>query len=268
MIRIDNSRIIFSIVLMVAWIAIIIVSGAGWNPFSVVWNFSNSGAFGDSFGPLSAFMAAIAAISAIAAFQEQKAEIKRLQAREQVEDQRRDNERIEETSLRKREEAAIREQREETTFFQLLATFQRVVGETDIVSGSKTTVGRDAFRSMVYSFNNSIIIKESASDAWKDVSEKFENDLNHYFRLMYHIVVFVDGSQLRDKHRYLKILRALLSEAELTLLALNCAYGEGKEKFKRLIERYSLLHSLSAPARSRWGIDLEFEDSAFGNENT
>ena len=46
----------------IIWIGIIIGSGLGWNPFAARWDFSNTGAFGDSFGPLSAAMAAIAAV--------------------------------------------------------------------------------------------------------------------------------------------------------------------------------------------------------------
>ena len=42
------------------WLVIIIASGAGWNPFRVPWNFTNTGGFGDSFGPLGALMAGMA----------------------------------------------------------------------------------------------------------------------------------------------------------------------------------------------------------------
>ena len=46
-------------IVLVLWIIIIIASGAGYNAFPVNWNFATTGAFGDSFGPLSAVMAAV-----------------------------------------------------------------------------------------------------------------------------------------------------------------------------------------------------------------
>jgi Putative phage abortive infection protein len=263
--RLKTSYFIVLCALVFCWIVIIIASGAGWNPFTVSWNFANSGSFGDSFGPLSAFMAAAAAFSAIATFQEQRREIRRLQERERVEDKRRDTEQTAQEKFRRQEEIVRQEQRDEMTFFQLLGTFQKIVGETDIVSSNKTTIGRDAFKSILLSFQNRLMVTENIEFAWIETATRHQNDLNHYFRLMYHIVVFVDQSNLRDKSRYAKILRALLSESELILLALNCANGEGKEKFKPLVEKYALLHSLSEAAQSRWNISKGFDTSAFGS---
>ena len=80
---------------------------------------------------------------------------------------------------------------------------------------------------------------------------------------MYHIVNFVESSEIENKYFYVRILRASLSDSELTLLALNCAYGEGREKFKRLVEDYSLLHNFSPELKARWKHEDVFEDSAF-----
>lgn len=248
---------------LLLWICTIILSGAGWNPFHVNWNFSNPGAFGDSFGPISASMAALAAVAAIAAFREQKNEILRLQERERHDDKRRDAENAAQENLRRLDARDRREEREESTFFQLLSTFQNITRDTDIVSSSKTNTGRDAFRSMVLSFQSYLSICENVSEAWANTARKHENDLNHYFRLLYHIILFIDKSNLSDKRLYVRIVRALLSESELTLLALNCAYGEGREKFADLVRKYALLHSLSSAMRKKWGLEEVLTNHAF-----
>lgn len=70
--------------------------------------------------------------------------------------------------------------------------------------------------------------------------------LGHYFRNLYHIVVYIDKSKLSksDKIEYLKILRAQLSNYEILLLAYNGMSVYGK-KFKPLIEKYKLLKNLN-----------------------
>jgi hypothetical protein len=209
------------------------------------WNFSNPGAFGDSFGPLSGIMAGIAAVSAIAAFQAQQAEIERAKIRE-----------IDEDKLRRKSDF-------ERTFFQLLEAFQRIVTETDIHGSGPTKTGRDAFRAILQKFESENARLASAEKSWTSLIEYYRNDLNHYFRFMYHIVNFVHNSDMEDKYFYTRILRSSLSDSELTLVALNCAYGEGNPKFKRLVERYSILHNISQEQRTRWGLDGLFKKVAF-----
>src|ERR1700733_4032054 len=69
--------------ILIAWVAVIVASGAGWNLFGIDWDFSNTGSFGDSFGPLSAVMGAAAAIGAFLAWNEQRREVARLRANDE-----------------------------------------------------------------------------------------------------------------------------------------------------------------------------------------
>jgi hypothetical protein len=103
--------------------------------------------------------------------------------------------------------------------------------------------------------------------AWQHIAKDYENDLNHYFRFMYHMVNYVDTSKMQDKYFYVRILRSNLSESELILLALNCAYGEGREKFKKLVEKYALLHNLSRDACVRLKLFPLFEHTAFNRND-
>jgi hypothetical protein len=232
--------------LLAAWLGVIWASGLGYSIFGLQWNFSNTGAFGDSFGPLSAAMASVAALSAIGAYRSQQLELQRQQQRQTEDDQR------------------SRRSEFEGTFFRLLEAFRSIVVDTDVhKGGALSKEGRDAFRAILSRFQNDVARTTSHQNAWNMVSAYYRNDLNHYFRFLYHIVKFVDQSEGVDPYFYIQLLRALLSEAELVLLGLNCAYGEGAEKFKPLIEKYALLHSVSQKAKGEWGFDKLFAASAF-----
>ncbi|MEG0890017.1 MAG: putative phage abortive infection protein [Bacteroides sp.] len=72
---------------------------------------------------------------------------------------------------------------------------------------------------------------------------------DHYFRHLYRIVKFVDESPLLaggfdDKYQYVSMVRAQLSRHELVWLFYNGLSNNGKDKFKPLIEKYSLLKNL------------------------
>lgn len=68
---------------------------------------------------------------------------------------------------------------------------------------------------------------------------------DHYFRHLYKIVQFVDSQEFSfsEKYRYLSFLRGTLSRYELVWLYYNALHPDFY-KFKRLIEKYSLLKAL------------------------
>jgi hypothetical protein len=252
---------------LASWIGVIVASGAGWNPWPAQWDFTNSGAFGDSFGPLSALMASIAAIGAILAFRAQSNEIARLQRRQSKEDKERD---VLERLARSREDERDRRTQKtvfEGTFFNLLDTFSKIVAQVDIrTAQGQHKSAQDAFHSILYHFENSV---NSASGnkqfAWSSTINKYRNDLNHYFRFMYHLVKYVDSSDVSEKYFYVRLLRSMLSESEIILLGLNCEYGEGSEKFRPLVEKYSMLHNISEAGRTRWFEESAIDASAFNS---
>ena len=91
------------------------------------------------------------------------------------------------------------------------------------------------------------------------------NKLGHYFRFTYHIVGTVvdrfDDDETR--YKYLKLLRAQLSNSEQVLIALNCAYGEGQGTFKNWVEQFALLHNIDQSDRDELGLDEVFAPGAF-----
>ena len=71
---------------------------------------------------------------------------------------------------------------------------------------------------------------------------------DHYFRHLYRIIKFVADSPLlreeNDRYEYTCMVRGQLSRYELIWLYYNGLSSNGYEKFKPLIERFSLLKNL------------------------
>ncbi|MBX7532762.1 putative phage abortive infection protein [Qipengyuania sp. 1XM1-15A] len=158
-----------------------------------------------------------------------------------------------------------REQSFEATFYNLLDQLTQIVAGTDI-QGKKSVVGldgkktkkntdkfegKDAFSRMLRNLRLSVAGSKGASQedrvikGFRSFHDKYQNDLAHYFRTVYHIVRYVHYSNSSNKQLFMNILRAQMSDAEQTLLMYNCSVGKGREKFKNLVEEYSLLHNCS-----------------------
>lgn len=265
---IDWRAISIALLIVAVWALVVIVSGLGFSVNDATWDFENTGQFGDSFGSLSAIMASLAALSALATFRITQDEIERVKTREAA----RDTEiRREKSAAQKRErnlDGAARKSEFERTFFQLVQTFSSIVSETDYTSQSKIHQdrGRDAFRKMLQWFEAAVQTTQDHEKAFKRTLSQFPNDLFHYFRFLYHLVNFVHESEGIDKYFYVRLVRSLLSDAEISLLALNCMYGEGEDKFKPPVEEYALLHNISDKYKNKLNLEGNFYDRAFGRD--
>jgi Putative phage abortive infection protein len=250
--RIDKRVAGFAGTTLVVYLVVVILSGLGWNPFGLSWNFSNPGAFGDAFGPLNSFMAAIAAVAALLAYRSQSQELRR----------------VEQEAV---SEKAAREKRDfEQTFFNLLQLFRETVKEIDVSDkyNQNPVSGRDALKRILEEYiGGSQGNKESDGKLFYGAYSRFRDDLAHYFRLFYHILKFVNQSPISEKKRYTGLLRATLSDAEITLIALNCIHGGGRGKLKPLIEKYSMLHNISNHQYRDWRLGKSFKQPAFGDRN-
>lgn len=234
-------------VLLLCWLLVVVLSGLGWNPLEKQWDFTNSGAFGDSFGPLGAMMAGLAALAAFETLREQRMELARLKDRETQDD------------LRRAQDAF------EVTFFKLFDSLRDIVKDTDIGTGDAKKSSRDAFQRLctnLRGYKNRWDLQKS----WDHLISFHRNDLGHYFRFLYNIVRYIDRHDNVDRQFYIRLLRSSLSEAELILLFANCAVGEGKDKFLPLVEKYSLLHNVSPEAHDFWEMQKHLSASAFGDK--
>lgn len=245
----NRKLIIFSAFSLCAYISIVIASGLGWNPFGFEWNFSNPGAFGDAFGPLNSLMAALAATAALLAYQSQARELRRVEEQAESEKNARDKRDFEQT------------------FFNLLTLFRETVNEIDVNDryNQNPVSGRDALKRILEEYIGSPTGNDKSDrDAFSNSYRKFRDDLAHYFRLFYHILKYVENSNLKDKKLYTRLLRATLSDAEITLIALNCMHGGGKAKLKPLVEKFSMLHNISNHNFTHWRMSKYFDKEAFG----
>lgn len=143
----------------------------------------------------------------------------------------------------------------ENTFFQLLGLHQQIISDMDLrLNTNKTIKGRDCFRylftrySKMYNDANdktNINVTESINAVYFRFYEKRQDNLAHYFQTLYNMVKYVDeNNAVTDKKKYTNIVRAQLSVYELGLLFYNCTSDLGKDKFKPLIEKYSLLKNM------------------------
>ena len=175
----------------------------------------------------------------------------------------------------KEQNMTLRSQQFENTFFQLLNLLNSIVDSFKIrnfASNVITDSGRDCLVTF-YSYFFREIQSESFSNKLelKDVIKKYEavyksnkSDLSHYFRTLYHIVKFVDQSDIENKKQYISIIRAQLSNIEQALLFYNCLHENGREKFKPLIEKYALFKNIDRSLILSEEHFDEYDESAYG----
>jgi hypothetical protein len=145
--------------------------------------------------------------------------------------------------------ATLIQQKFENTFFQLLANHNSIVNSLDIMTsrgGNRQTFaqGRDCFVTFHQRFKTKVGTNDNIINVLQKYNEFFQanvSDLGHYFRNLYHIIKFIDESEIENKKRYTNFVRAQLSSGELALLLYNCLSVFGHDKFKPLIEKYALL---------------------------
>lgn len=186
------------------WLFIVLLSGAGWNPTGLEWNFERTGQLGDSFGFLSALMATFAAMFAYNALAHERAESARLRAREVARDEL---EKIEAERLRRREEdrdLAEQKRESEGTFFRLL-TLRNSIVEDLTTRGNNPATGTDALERMYNSILSNVHHSDDKYVGYNSSYEYFKNDLGHYFRFTYHLIRFVENkfSNFDEKYEYI-----------------------------------------------------------------
>lgn len=159
----------------------------------------------------------------------------------------------------------IARERFENNLFELLHFHQEITNELLLKCKIKNNMdfisveekGRDVFQLL---YENTFIkgydgIKGIIKNNVNNWNDEYLNCpigfLDHYFRLLYRILKYIDDSQktlpemtICKRYEYTSIVRATLSQYELVLLFYNCMSSNGREKFKHLIERYAIFNNL------------------------
>lgn len=236
--------------------------------FLISWENSLRGTIGDMYSPINALFSGLAFCGIIYTISLQRKELK-LQ-REELANTRKEFEIQNET---------LKTQRFENTFFNLLNLHHQIVNSMDITY-YKMKEKANGMTGLVVNFNEE---KESVKLAGRDVFkyryeilenemkedpnayemrylshyERSQTDFGHYFRNLYRMIKLVDSTSFfyedssvseneifQMKYRYISIIRSQLSDYELLWLFYNCISPNGREKFKPLIEKYSILKNL------------------------
>lgn len=269
-------------ILIVLIMAVIVIYASSWALVDYFIDHNERGTFGDKFGAVNALFSGLAFAGLIFTIVLQRKELS-LQ-REELQLTRKEME--DQTAEFEKQNSTLRLQRFENTFFQLLSQFESVTdnlsfsymedlshkeyyaeGESPTfqVNQPRTIItGRELFRTTFEEVPHYISYRDSilpdgmirligmrkllAKKGMKGYMDSFTPSyFDHYFRLMYRILKFVDNTKLiedKDKYNYTCILRALLSRYELVWLYYNGLSDYGSEKFKPLIEKYSMLQNL------------------------
>lgn len=226
------------------WVVVVLLSGLGVNFWGREWDFQATGLLGDSFGVVSAVMTSLAAIFAFRTYR---------QARHEIENQQK--------------------QSAETSYLNLLERRYPLVDQLSSVHGMVRR-GHEVIEHIAKE------VRDRHSDLGLDAAftafalDQTVQGLGTFFRYTYHLVSFAhqhfseapDSPVTKDDDAYqlVRLLRAQLSDDEVLLIALNCLYGGGKEKFKPLVERYALLHNMRRDDIDRLKLRDKFEAGAFG----
>lgn len=204
---------------------------------------SDRALIGDSFGLVNALFSALALTGIIIAILIQSRELE-LQRRELRESTLALNaQRVEFEEQVK----AIRHQTLDTHFFQLLNSWQNLVRNTRVgVNGQGQQAFEDIAQYMEKVINNHP--EKKGPSVYEQVYGKYQGQLGHYFRLLYHLIRFVDsatGLTADQRYEYVMVVRAHLSQPELELLVFNGTSSRGIDKLFPLIEKYRLVKNIA-----------------------
>ena len=165
----------------------------------------------------------------------------------------------------------------ESSFFELLRLHKEI---TDRISGTVDIPiiyesGGDEFKGLMYFEKLSKEIQKKFDDNVENLLEKLvnpdefkniledktemqkiidsfynelfhgrESELGHYFRSLYHLVKFVNDSSIGNKKRYIDLIQAYLTDAELHCTFYNGIAIYGRKHFLHLLDEYSFLENI------------------------
>lgn len=223
---------------LVVVIVTLLVVGYGGVLILITWpineySMAKAANFGGSFGPLATLFSGLAFAGLIITINMQKNDLDH--QRGQIDEQRK----------------ILVRQLFESTFFQMLPLHNEILKGIEVQRGQEKHSGREAIQKLYEKLKNggmgwniNVENKDNFKTAYTGFYTTVQNDIGHYFRNLYHLVKFVDQSDIDDKQFYAEIIRTQLSSYELALLFYHCLSEEGRDDFKPLIEEYSLLKAL------------------------
>jgi uncharacterized membrane protein len=157
----------------------------------------------------------------------------------------------------------------ENTFFQMVSIHNTIVNSIDVDRGpSKNQLhGRECFKHFRDEMQTFYDADATADELKKSLAahdhlwKSYQNDLAHYYRYLYNIIRFINESDV-NKTRYIRILRAQLSDFELLVLFYNGLFPLAA-KFKEYVEFFTLFDNLPKDLLFDGCHEQFYEPSAF-----
>lgn len=252
---------------------------------------TSRGTFGDKFGAVNALFSGFAFAGLIVTLLYQKEELK-LQ-REELKETR--NELNAQKLEFHEQNKTMKRQRFENTFFNMLSLQQEIIANLSYAYYASPNIrqynvpeevfysgvpkgqlhGRETFEGIykhaVIEYNGIRyadgilkILNQNGYIAYSAITATTRFD--HYFRHLYRLYKFVDTSCLiedDERYEYTCIIRSQLSDYELVMLFYNCLTPNGREKFKPLIEKYSVFKNLRYELLAKSRDREEYAQSAY-----
>ncbi|MDO6426833.1 putative phage abortive infection protein [Thalassotalea sp. 1_MG-2023] len=226
-------------------------------------NFSNTGAFGDSFGVLTSLFSGLAFVGLIVTIVMQKEELALQRQELKFNTQELTAQKTEMTIQNK----TLMLQQFENTFFKTLETFQNLRNTIHITTSSaQTTNGTEAIcliygdfkhrklltrfseglGTVSYKYNSDNSNIDGLNNSYRDFYKKYSDSLGPYYRSMYNALKLVKHSKnvVDDTKFYTNLLRAQLSSTELCLLFYNSISDYG-EKMAPLVYEFVFLKHIN-----------------------
>lgn len=170
----------------------------------------------------------------------------------------------------------LRIQRFENTFFSMLNLHHRIVEGMDMVDekpNQPIIKGRDVFKEKYIKMLPDLTKAKDFQKVYESYYQSMSTDLGHYFRNLYRIIRLIDDLDLYDslpeneemklKYNYTSMVRAQLSDYELFWLFYNCLNVNGADKFKPLVEKYTLLKNMPWDKLHNQNLTNEYHPRAF-----
>ena len=230
---------------LIIGIVIVIWGLNGW----ILFDKDDRGTFGDMFGSVNALFSGMAFAALIYTIHLQRNELE-LQ-REELSLTR--NEIKEQKEYLAVQNEVLRKQNFENTFFQLLNLLQQTRDSFTFSNKGEGATGKSAFdlayQELAKRYQSVIQKRLAGGETEKSIINSLSShffimhqvDFGHYFRTLYNLIKFVHKTDLKDKRFYTNLIRAQLTNNEVIILFYDCLSDLGMNKFKPLIEEYSIL---------------------------
>lgn len=96
----------------------------------------------------------------------------------------------------------------------------------------------------LFDFSNKNLLKIHVSSIYQDLFLGHADQLGHYFRHLYHLLKYVDDSELKNKKKYMDLIQSQMSSDELYITAINGISNYGRKRMLPLLNNYSFLENL------------------------